>query len=83
MTNFDQEQALAEGWGVFEAGLRENGSARIEIQRFDDAKVFANDHKAWTHVVGLARQGSQLHRVALELVDARERRVIEQLCGPW
>ena len=38
MTNFDQEQALAEGWGVFEAGQSEDGSARIEIQRFDDAK---------------------------------------------
>ena len=48
MTNFDQEQALAEGWGVFEAGQSEDGSARIEIQRFDDAKIFSDDHKAWT-----------------------------------
>jgi hypothetical protein len=83
MTHFNQQQALSEGWGVFESGQRDDGSARIEIQRFDDAHVFTDDHKAWTHVVGLARQGSQLHRTALAIIDTRERRVIEHLCGPW
>ena len=83
MTNFNQEWALAEGWGVFEAGQREDGSERIEIQRLDDACVFNNDEKVWRHVVDRARQGSSLHRAALNLVDPRERRVIEHLCGPW
>lgn len=83
MTAFNQQHALAEGWGVFEAGVRDDGSERIEIQRFDDACVFSDDEKVWRHVVDQARQGSSLHRAALHLVDPRERRLIEHLCGPW
>ena len=83
MTAFDQQQALAEGWGVFEAGLRHDGSERVEIQRFDDARVFPDDEKVWRHVVDQARQGSSLHRAALDLIDPRERGVIETICGPW
>jgi hypothetical protein len=46
MKNFDQEQALAEGWGVFEAGQREDGSARIEIQRFDDPRQLSRGNQS-------------------------------------
>jgi hypothetical protein len=32
---FNEAQALAEGWGVFDCGYRDDGSRKVELQRID------------------------------------------------
>ena len=58
---FDEAQALAEGWGVFDCGSRDDGSPRIELQRIDSPAYgtprFQGDEAAWQHVVQRARTG--------------------------
>lgn len=55
--------AEVEGWGLFNDG---------EIQRDDEADIFASDEEAVEHVRRLAEAGSALHREALSL-DAAQR----------
>ena len=87
MRVFRSELAQAEGWDVFECGLREDGSARVEIQRLDNPAAgqptFETDHAAWDHVVARARAGSALHLRALQMVDPTERKLIRCFCAPW
>jgi hypothetical protein len=83
---FRSEMARAEGWDIFDCGVREDGTPRVELQRVDSPAAgtsrFDTDHAAWEHVVGRARDGSALHLQALQLVDATERKLIQAFCGP-
>ncbi len=83
---FDSKLAQAEGWDVFDCGLREDGSSRIEIQRLDNPDVgppvFRSDHAAWDHVVARAQAGSMLHLRALQMIDPIERKLIRCFCAP-
>ena len=87
MRVFRSEVAQAEGWNVFDCGLREDGLARIEIQRLDSPAAgqptFETDHAAWDHVVARPREGSALHLRALQMVDPTERKLIRCFCAPW
>ena len=82
---FDEAQALAEGWGVFDCGSRDDGSPRIELQRIDSPACgtprLQGDEAAWQHVVQRARTGSIPHQHALRRVDPVERLAIEAKCG--
>jgi hypothetical protein len=83
--NLADDQALSEGWGVFDCGCRDDGSARIELQRIDSPTCgtphFQGDDAAWQHVVQRARAGSMPHQRALQMVDPVERLAIETKCG--
>ena len=85
VAGYDFRHAHAEGWDVFDCGLREDGSPRIELQRLDNpacgTPLFSGDDAAWQHVVDRARQGSELHIAALRMVDPVERMSIEAKCG--
>lgn len=82
---FNHQVAIAECWDVFDCGLREDGTPRIELQRIDEPAgaepSFASDEDAWHHVVARAAAGSALHQEALRLVDPVERKVIGATCG--
>ena len=85
LSGFDVMGAMAEGWTLSCCGTRDDGCARIELQKVDnpsDGHVpFAADHDAWAFVVQQARQGSSLHRDALMHVDSIERALIESAVG--
>ena len=86
-TGYDDQQASAEGWAVFDCGPAEDGCPRMQIQRIDVPEhgdpVFPDDPAAWRHVVERARQGSLLHQRALAMADPVERFLIEAECGAW
>lgn len=75
-TGADSEQALGEGWDIFDSEGSDNGP--WTIQRLDDPyhlpylgftkPVFGSDPDAWIHVVALARGGSPLHQKALAFI---------------
>jgi hypothetical protein len=77
--------AQAEGWDVFDCGLRDDGAPRVELQRLDSppcgTPLFRSDEDAWQHVVRQARAGSIPHQRALQTVDPVERLAIEAKCG--
>ena len=77
--------AQAEGWDVFDCGLRDDGAPRVELQRLDSppcgTPLFRSDEDAWQHVVRQARAGSIPHQRALQMVDPVERLAIEAKCG--
>jgi hypothetical protein len=83
--DFNEAQALTEGWGVFDCGYRDDGSRKVELQRIDTPACgtprFPGDDTAWQHVVQRARAGSILHQQALQMVDPIERLAIEAKCG--
>ena len=85
--SYSAAQANAEGWGLFDCGLLDDGNPHIELQRLDnpaDGELpFADDGAAWDHVVEQARAGSTLHQHALQMVDTIERCLIEARCGWW
>lgn len=88
LDTFDHQATTPEGWGVFNCGLREDGTPHVEIQRIDDPDdgsdpKFADDLETWKLVLGRAMEGSALHRTALGLVDPTERMVIESIHGWW
>ena len=80
-------RANAEGWGIFDCGLLEDGTPHIELQRIDCPKdgtaPFPDDGDARDHVVDRARAGSTFHQHALQVVDPIERCLIEARCGWW
>lgn len=81
---FNEAEARAEGWGVFDCGYRDDGSRKVELQRIDSPACgtphFRGDDDAWQHVVQQARAGSIAHQQALRLVDPVERLAIETKC---
>lgn len=73
---------------MFDCGLREDGTPRIEIQRIhcpEDGSEppFTDDQQAWVYVLYRAQAGSGLHLQALRMVDPIERLVIEGIFGWW
>ncbi|KFG99069.1 hypothetical protein GQ56_0101020 [Burkholderia paludis] len=60
---FDNEQAVGEGWSIFTCDGSECG--RYQLQCCDDDDVFLNDYVAWKFVVDQARVGSEYHKKAL------------------
>ncbi len=68
----DQARACREGWAIYEAARY--GITVLEIERndvndppYEDAPQFKSDEEAIAHVRRRAREGSRLHRRALEL----------------
>jgi len=53
-----------EGWAIFETNVG------LQIERCDDADVFADADEAVAHVKKLAEEGSDIHKRAL-LINAR------------
>jgi len=64
---FDNTQANAEGWGIFECFGSDYG--RWQIQKCDEQEVFASDPEAWAHVVDRANVGSAYHMLALLFIQ--------------
>jgi hypothetical protein len=60
-------QALEEGWDIFHTD-RDDGVA-YELCRVDEMGVFADDTDAWRHVYAKAQVGSNLHLLALEVLQ--------------
>ncbi len=65
----DAAAAQAEGWDVFECDSDRYGK-QLDIEKCDDAEVFAEDTLAVFHVYDRALTGSALHRKALAVVLA-------------
>lgn len=84
---YSNDQPRREGWGIFDCGVREDGTQHRELQRIDcpddGQPPFGDDGAVWDHVVAQARSGSTVHQQALALVDPIERCSIEARCGWW
>jgi len=88
VTQFDHAAARRDGWVLADLGAYPDGKPRIEIQayippRYIGKRTFTCDRNAWDHVVKEAQAGNALHLQALDLIDPRERMVIEASTGPW
>jgi hypothetical protein len=88
ITEFDHAAARRDGWVLADLGTYPDGKPRIEIQayippRYIGKRTFTCDRNAWDHVVKEARAGSALHLQALDLIDPRERMVIEASTEAW
>lgn len=68
MVWFDNEQARAEGWGMWS---RDGDITEPVIERLDDAEIFAGDFEAWVHVIARADAGSAYHKAALDFIRQR------------
>lgn len=64
LIQFDNGQAVREGWDVFETN---RPGAPLEIQRNDEDSSFDDDGEALTFVFNSAFDGSDYHKVALAL----------------
>ena len=83
---YDEAIARREGWHLTEPETDGHGGLRCEIRRVSGPPGrarFASDHDAWVFVTRRAREGSALHRAALDLVDPVEREFIAMACGDW
>lgn len=63
MTDFDNDQAGKEGWGVFESAGSRDG--QYQFQRDDEAAKFKGDDDVWRHIWTEAQGGSAYHQSAL------------------
>lgn len=61
-TQDDQQEALAEGWAIFDTG------DRLEIERDDEAALFPNDDAASEYVTEHAHENA-LHNKALNVIN--------------
>lgn len=52
-----------EGWAISVCSGSEHGP--FQLQRYDEAAIFASDEEAWKHVVLRASKNSEPHRLAL------------------
>ena len=68
MEIFDNEQALGEGWGIFDNGGSAGDIGVLRIERDDERAVFPGDKEAWLHVMTRAIAGSAYHRRAVAIV---------------
>lgn len=80
-TGDDSQQAMAEGWDIFEA---HGDKIELQIQRIDETAILEDDGHAWKLCAHRARAGSELHRKALTIIrdsspDEWER--IRGVCG--
>lgn len=79
-TGRDAIEASAEGWDVFDSGGSENGPFQI-CMRDDMDSGFLTDEEVWQHVVDEAREGSALHRRALDFVREHNPAEYETIIG--
>jgi hypothetical protein len=61
---FDNSQAVKEGWSIFTCDGSDNGP--YQLQCCDDDDVFEKDVQAWQYVVQCAKGGSEYHKKALD-----------------
>lgn len=61
---FDCNQAISEGWGIFESTER-----GWHIEKDDESTIFATDDDAVTHVHAQATMGSEYHAAALAWIE--------------
>jgi hypothetical protein len=87
LVSFDYKTAHQEGWTISPMEPFGTGTRRVQLQKLDDttksSQSFHEDKDAWAFVVLQAKQGSNLHLTALDLVDERERYAIQASCGYW
>ena len=83
MGAFDMDAAQEEGWTLARSDPSFEGSRDVQLQRLDEATTFRSDMAAWRHVVARARDGSPLHRTALEMISDAERMWIIAWAGCW
>jgi hypothetical protein len=87
LESFDYKAAHQEGWTISRVESSTTGTPRVQLQKLDDttesSQSFHEDKDAWAFVVQQAKQGSNLHLLALALVDERERYAIQASCGAW
>jgi hypothetical protein len=83
--SYDEAQAFAEGWGVFDCGYRDDRSRRAAAHRQPRVRHTAFPGRrcrlAAQHVAAAAAAGSRLHAVALASFDLVERLAIEAAPG--
>ena len=83
---YDETAARREGWHLTEPETDGHGGLRCEIHRVSEQPgpgLLDCDRDAWVFVTRRAREGSALHRAALDLVDPVEREFIAMGCGDW
>lgn len=68
MTEFDNTQAIHEGWSIFECDGSDNG--HWQLMKLDCTNQFMTDIDAWRHVVECADLGSVYHKQALSFLTA-------------
>lgn len=68
MTNidFDNTQALDEGWGIFDCFGSDNGD--WQIQKVDEWDAFASDDDVWRYVLQQASYGCAYYSAALDFI---------------
>lgn len=66
MVYFDNKLAKTEGWSIFECFGSDHG--KWQLQKYDEAEVFASDPEAWAHVVDRADAGSIYHKQAIQFL---------------
>ena len=67
MADFDNTQAATEGWCISECHGSDNGP--YQLQRDDEAEVFASDDEAWLFVFRKVAEGSEYHRQAILFLE--------------
>lgn len=68
--NFDDTQALQEGWLIADVDDAPIGM-RWQLQKADQSDIFLNDFGAWQFVCHRAQAGSEYHKNALEFIKNR------------
>lgn len=89
LAGFDYASAHREGWTLSETcDLTDKPAVQLQLQALDRdalpsgvATLLSSDRDAWALVVIRARQGSALHRDALNRLDEVERVMIETVFG--
>lgn len=64
---FDNRQAHAEGWGIFDL-CEEGRPDPYQLQRVDEDERFPSDDDAWRYVAARGAEGSTYHGAALDFL---------------
>jgi len=79
---FDNTQALSEGWGIFSLNRDDEP---FQLQRDDEEDVFEDDDEAWAFVFQKADEGSTYHIEAMDFLKQyapKEHEAIVQKYAP-
>src|SRR5690625_4239370 len=66
LKRFDDSKAAKEGWGIVDCGDHSDG--RYQLQRIDENGVFDSDYDAQQFVLEQAKNGSELHLKAINII---------------